>query len=63
MLLGIATQFIDKGVIVIGIGDWFVINLDGETKNESCYSDFEAFLCQQFIVIDSLTEPTDLLKF
>jgi hypothetical protein len=32
MLLGIGTQFIDNGVIVIGIGDWFAINPNCETN-------------------------------
>lgn len=63
MLLGIGTQFIDDGAILIGIGDWFVINPDGETKNESSYTDFEEFLCQQFIVIGGLIEQSDLVKF
>ena len=63
MLLGIGTQFIDDGAIMIGIGDWFVINSDGETKNESSFTDFEKFLCQQFIVIGGLFEQSDLVKF
>ena len=54
ILLGTGTQLIDDGVIQIGINEWCVIRPNGETKNETNYSDFEEFLCQHFIVIDSL---------